>query len=254
MKVASETRLRGFVGKMKILTFKFSFLILLLALMIVFSGSGKYPGSVIELLLNPIASATTSAATKKSIQINYVITAQGHFGDITSSTTRKDLVRLFGAANVKDGILTVAEGQTEKGTIVFPNHPEKRIEILWVEKGLKTPQTIRISGDVSKWHLANGLILNDSLLKVEKYNQHPFKLYGFEWDYGGYVTDWQHGKMENFNSKHTHLMLRFSPAASYKGLSEKEISSVSGDGEFLSSNSTLRKMNPKISQIIISFY
>jgi len=239
---------------MKISTFKFNVLVLLMALMIVFSGSGKYPGNVIELLLNPIASAKTPVVTKKSTQINYVITTQGHFGDIASTTTRKDLVRLFGAANVKDGILIFAEGQTEKGTIVFPNHPEKRVEILWAETGLKTPQTIRISGDVSKWHLANGLALNTPLVNVEKCNQHPFKLYGFEWDYGGYVTDWQHGKMESFNSKHTHLMLRFSPAASYEGLSEKEISSVSGEGEFLSSNPTLRKMNPKISQIIVSFY
>jgi hypothetical protein len=240
---------------MKIVTFKLSFLFLLMVLMTSFSGSRERPGSFIELILNPSASAITAPIdTKKPTQINYVITAQGHFGDITSTSTRKDLVRLFGAVNVKDGDIIVEEGQTQKATIVFPNNSAKRVEIIWQEKGLKTPQTIRISGDVSKWHLANGLTLNDPLLKVEKYNQHPFKLYGFEWDYGGYVTDWQHGKMENFNSKHTHLMLRFSPAASYEGLSEKEISSVSGEGEFLSSNLTLRKMNPKISQIIVSFY
>ena len=239
---------------MKISTFKFTVLFLLMALMIVFSGSEKYPGSFLKLVLNLPASAKTPIAGKKATQINYVITPQGHFGDITPTTTRKDLVRLFGAPNVKDGDITVEEGQTLKATIVFPNNPAKRVEIIWQEKGSKTPQTIRISGDASKWHLANGLTLNTPLVNVEKYNQHPFKLYGFEWDYGGYVTDWQHGKMENFHSKHTHLMLRFSPAASYDGLSEKEMKSVSGDGEFFSSNPALRKMNPRISQIIFSFY
>ena len=62
---------------------------------------------------------------------SWLLFANGDRGSITAHTTRQDLVRAYGAQNVVDkGISSGEEGIVE-GTVLFPNDPERSIEIFW---------------------------------------------------------------------------------------------------------------------------
>src|SRR6476469_5265569 len=61
----------------------------------------------------------------------WLILASGKEGSINLHTTREDLVRLYGDSNVVDHDADVGDGEMEPETVLFPNDPERRIEILW---------------------------------------------------------------------------------------------------------------------------
>ena len=75
----------------------------------------------------------------------WLILADGTAGTINSKTTRADLVRSFGAANVMDRDVDIGEGETEPGTVVFSKEPERSIDILWKDPATKrAPSLIHV--------------------------------------------------------------------------------------------------------------
>lgn len=153
-------------------------------------------------------------------------------GPITAKTTRADLVKAFGAANVKDARIHLGEGETTPGVIVYPKDPKRRLEITWVKS--RRVGDIRFSGRSSVWHTADGITLGTTLAQLQKLNGVPFKFTGFGWDYGGTVLSWEKGKLET-SLKDVWLTLDPISEGPYEG--------VTGDGEFLSSD-VLKKNYP----------
>lgn len=154
-------------------------------------------------------------------------------GPITPQYKRADLVKAFGAANVKDAKIPVGEGETTPGVVVFPKDPKRRLEITWVKS--KRVGDIRFTGQSSLWHTADGITLGTTLAQLQELNGVPFKFSGFGWDYGGTVLSWEKGKLEK-SLKNVWLTLDPSAEASdYQG--------VIGDGSFLSSD-VLKKSLP----------
>jgi len=58
----------------------------------------------------------------------WLILSGGKTGSINAHTTRNDLVRLYGTANVVDQDVDVGEGEMQSATFLFPKDPERRIE------------------------------------------------------------------------------------------------------------------------------
>ena len=124
----------------------------------------------------------------------YLIVPGRSVGKIGASTTRADLVRMFGAANVKEARIPLGEGETAPGTVVFPGDKKRRIEILWNSK--KLINTVSITGKSSLWHTADGISLGTRLSKLEELNGKPFSFSGLGWDYGGNILSWEQGRLE----------------------------------------------------------
>ncbi|GAB3898789.1 hypothetical protein [Spirosoma agri] len=55
---------------------------------------------------------------------------------------------------------------------------------------------------------------------MEKRNGKPFRLWGFEWDYGGLVSNWQAGKLAQSDKKMV-LSLALGPPATRTPAQEK---------------------------------
>lgn len=155
---------------------------------------------------------------------NTLIVPGKSFGPITAKTTRADLVKTFGAANVKDTQVHLGEGEMTPGVAVYPKDPKRRLEITWVKS--KRVGDIRISGQSSVWRTAEGITLGTTLAQLQKLNGAPFKFSGFGWDYGGMILSWERGKLEK-SLKDVWLTLDPIGESSYDG--------VIGDGEFVSS-------------------
>jgi len=131
----------------------------------------------------------------------WLILTNGEAGSINCHTTREDLVRLYGTANVVDQEVDVGEGDVESVTIVFPNVPQRSIEISWKDPSKKTiPERARIWGKASRWHAAHGISLGTSLTELNRLNGRPFVVGGFGTDEPGWITSWRGGSLEELET------------------------------------------------------
>ncbi len=173
----------------------------------------------------------------------------GHrIGSITARTTLKDLETLFGKANVKVGKVPGPEGSEWDGVYLFPNQPEKKLKLIWKEKG--QPQTVStaiIESPKSVWHTVETITTGTTLKALESLNKSPFTMSGFDWDYGGTVLSWgDTGRLRAKFQQNAGLVLRLTPGENAdEGLRSK----VSGDQVFSSSNPALQKLNPTVSEM-----
>jgi hypothetical protein len=107
----------------------------------------------------------------------WLILASGGGGAISSHTTRNDLVRMYGAANVIDQDADVGDGEIQPETVLFPKDSERRIEILWRNPDRRAnPASASIRGDKSRWHGAHGVSLGMTSSELERINGRPFRL------------------------------------------------------------------------------
>lgn len=113
-----------------------------------------------------------------------------------AGATEASLRQRFGNANVTHEMLNAPEGQTYDATILHLRieNVVERIEIVWNDE-TGHPFSVAVSG-TSSLRGPNGLALEMSAAEVEQVNGRPFSIYGWEWDYGGYVHDWQGGNLD----------------------------------------------------------
>jgi hypothetical protein len=188
---------------------------------------------------------------------HWLILPNGEGGAINVHTTRRDLVRMYGAANVVDQDVDVGEGETQPGTVVFPRDPQRSITILWQDFPRMTlPASAQIEGRSSRWHAVHGISLGTSLRELEKLNGQPFHLSGFGWDYSGTVLSWNKGSLSRglgeFGGGHGRLIVRLDSRAESR-LSAEEQSQVDGDRDILSDQPVMQKLNPRAYEIIWEF-
>lgn len=180
----------------------------------------------------------------------WIIIPGGASGAITASTTRKDLVASYGAANVRDQDIDVGEGETEPGTAVFPRDPKRSIEILWKDPETKrSPKSLTIRGSTSLWKTVHEITLGTSLKKLEQINGRPFVLCGFAWDYSGTVTSWQNGALDKDLLANGHVIVRLDPSEEHFTQADQ----VAGDRPFASNHPVMQEINPRVYEIIWVF-
>jgi hypothetical protein len=129
----------------------------------------------------------------------WLILASGEKGAINSHTTRKDLVRMYGAANVVDQDVDIGEGEMQSATFLFPKDPQRQIEISWKDPDNKTaPESAQILGNKSLWHGVHGITLGTSISELERLNGRPFRfaLTNDGTDMAEETISWQGGRLE----------------------------------------------------------
>jgi len=183
----------------------------------------------------------------------WLIVLDGTSSAITSATSRKDLVARYGATNVVDQDIDVGEGETEHGTVLFPNDPMREIEIIWKNAQESAPASLEVRGGRSVWKTSHGISLGTTLKELEKINGRKFSLSGFGWDYPGTVWSWEDGMLsKDFSNNGYRVLLRLD-AGQTSNVTTKELGSVTGDQSFSSANSVMQKLNPRVYDIIWSF-
>lgn len=140
-----------------------------------------------------------------------------------------------------------AEGETAKGLVLFPKAPDRRIEVGFFDDKMKRMSGLTLrDAKTSRWTIA-GVSLGSSLADVQKTNGKPFLVSGFEWDYGGFVTDWKGGALGRPMSDGCNVILRFGSSASAP-------KALLGDGvKVASDNAALLKFAPVVTEIGVGF-
>lgn len=118
-------------------------------------------------------------------------------GDFAPDTTLEQLQQRFGADNVKVQQIPGSEGDTFRGVLLYPDDPSRRATLYFQdEKNLRGLGMVSVQEADSQWKLASGIGIGTPLEEVRKKNGKPFTFSGFDWDYGGTITDWQGGKLQ----------------------------------------------------------
>jgi len=191
--------------------------------------------------------------SQRTVAKDWVIVPGNRVGPIKGQTSEKDLVRIFGQKNVRQADIEIGEGETEPGTILFPDDQTKTAFVFWRDTTTReSPKTVSIRNKGTLWKTNKGITIETSLMAIEELNGKPFTLMGFDWDYGGTIVDCNGGRLIELgsNGQAKTLVLRLTPSNSLRLLPEYQ--SVSGESDFTSDNVAMKKLNPRVYEMIVS--
>jgi hypothetical protein len=171
-------------------------------------------------------------------------------GSLRASGSEQDLVLAYGAGQVRDTSIALGEGETAPGAILFPEDPQRRLEIVWADAGAKrAPRRVILRGERSRWMLPRGVSLGTSLRELEEKNGAAFRLAGFAWDYAGVVMSWEGGALDSALGAPVKLYL----APRIEDRAGPDYSRVLGDRPFPSSHPAMQALNPRVYRIFVDF-
>ena len=121
-------------------------------------------------------------------------------GAITQETTEKDLIVIFSALNIKNFTTEANEFEgtpSETYTYIFPN-TKNEIQIQWKQQKI---WIISIYKKGCQWKTIEGITIGSSLDKLLNINKKDFYISGYGWEYGGWVTSWNDGRLAKHQGK-----------------------------------------------------
>ncbi len=184
----------------------------------------------------PVGSKPTAAAPAAAITCTWPV------GPNDSART---LLRRFGRqARMAD--IGIGEGETERGVLLYPNDPRRRIEVLFRGSGMRAPQSARFVGERAPWTVA-GIRLGDSLESVSRRNGGAMNMQQFDADYGGTVHDFNGGRLATVLGR-CEPSIVFSPG---DGATYPE--SLSGDGAVASDHPDMAEARAYVAILGIEF-
>ncbi len=178
-------------------------------------------------------------------------------GAVTIATSERDLVELFGRENVIPSDIPIGEGLTVPGTLLFPQDSTRKLVVIWKGPDRQSVREVRVTEEGTLWSTDTGITIGTSLKEIERINQRPFRLSGFDWDYGGTVLDWSGGELAEFDrgteggSSGRNLILRLAPRDVPRN--QPDYWKVKGSREFSSGHPSMQAFNPVVYELIARF-
>ncbi len=160
-------------------------------------------------------------------------------GLIKPGMTATDIEHAYGKQNLKLQKIPGAEGEEIDGAKLFEG-TDRELEIVWDPDTDKKQVVFDIRVMGKAWKFDNGLKSGMTVVEIEKINGKPFKIAGFDWDYGGYAN-FEGGKLDG------KVSIRFSPST------ENVPEYLSGDKQLSSTDKQLRAAKPLVDEGISVF-
>jgi hypothetical protein len=130
-------------------------------------------------------------------------------------------------------------------TVLFPNDPQRRLEVWWSNPDRTGTYLIDIAGR-SVWTGPDGLRLGLTLEQLEKLNHRPFKMKGFDKDDVATVSSWDDGALASLagGCKASVSLHAVAPAAAGE---------LPAKDEYSSNDPAMRALKPTVSEILIGY-
>jgi hypothetical protein len=175
-----------------------------------------------------------------------VLTCGGVFA---KDSTHLKLAIKYDSRNVVFGDVDGPDGAKIKASILFPNDPKRRLEVVWNNDATRSDMSVIAINGKSQWVAPKGLKLGLTLPALEKANGRPFKVSGFGADGSASVAGWEGGALSALpGGCRVGIRLvadsRASPDAR---------STVAGSKEFLSNDATVLAVKPSVGEILIGY-
>ncbi|MDZ8085444.1 MAG: hypothetical protein RMY16_07590 [Nostoc sp. DedQUE12b] len=165
-------------------------------------------------------------------------------GPITRTTTKQDLVKLFGASHLVDKTISGAEGIGSFAATQLNLNQGRSLLVVWSDNTRTKPLDVRNLG--LAWKTREGIGVGTPLSELRK-KLGDFKLYGLAWDYGGTIL-LDSSKLSRYQGK---LILRVDTVPNASEKFPNDYQSVSGDGTFSSSNPHWKPLGIRLTEIIV---
>ncbi len=165
-------------------------------------------------------------------------------GPITRKTTKRDLVKLFGASHLVDKTISGAEGIGSFAATQVNLNQGRSLLVVWSDNTRTKPLDVRNLG--SAWKTPEGIGVGTPLSELRK-KLGDFKLYGLEWDYGGTIL-LDSSKLSRYQGK---LILRVDTAPNASEKFPNDYQAVSGDSTFSSTNPHWKPLGIRLAEIIV---
>ncbi|MEL6831935.1 MAG: hypothetical protein AAFP77_03040 [Bacteroidota bacterium] len=164
--------------------------------------------------------------TTEDAQPSFTIKPGEGFGTLGGEMVRADLEEAIGKENVSEGEFYIGEGEFAPGLVLYSDTPEE-VEVLLDDDGYVI--LYRVSKKSGKWATSKGIKVGSTLAELAAANGKPFKFTGFDWDYGGTVTNWNGGQ---FDGRDFLVVLGYN----YEGtqMTEEDTQQLLGDQDIMS--------------------
>ncbi|MEH1924921.1 hypothetical protein [Nostoc sp.] len=184
----------------------------------------------------------STVATQASKDI--LIVPGERVGPITRTTTKQDLVKLFGASRLVDKTISGAEGIGSFAATQLNLNQGRSLLVVWSDNTRTKPLDVRNLG--SAWKTREGIGVGTPLSELRK-KLGNFKLYGLEWDYGGTIL-LDSSKLSSYQGK---LILRVDAAPNASEKFPNDYQAVLGDSTFSSTNPHWKPLEIRLAEIIV---
>ena len=170
---------------------------------------------------------------------------------VHASDSEASLKTRYGAQNVVRGDVDLGEGESRRGTILFPHDSTRRLAIAWNgADGWSDPWFVAVDGyRTTRWVVYPGISFGTTLRTLERLNGRPFELAGFGWDYSGTVMSWKGGRLDSlWTGGRQQPTVRLGPDS---GADLRYVNQIQGDRPFRSSHPALQALDPVVYAVII---
>ncbi|MCC5630541.1 hypothetical protein [Nostoc sphaeroides] len=202
------------------------------------------------LLTNPVAALpqkTNQPVTvaKSQPSKDTLIVPGERVGPITRTTTKQDLVKLFGASHLVDKTISGPEGMGSFAATQVNLNQGRSLLVVWNDNTRTKPLDVRNLG--SAWKTREGIGVGTPLSELRK-KLGDFKLYGLAWDYGGTIL-LDSSRLSRYQGK---LILRVNADPNAAQKYPNDYQAVSGDSTFSSSNTHWKPLGIRLAEIIVA--
>lgn len=191
--------------------------------------------------------AATQAANSVAVDDTSIIPGK-RVGPITSETTHADLIKMFGESNVKDRTDVSPFTPVEtKVTYTRINLGAKRsFTVVWEDEN--RDRVAQVTDFGSEWKTPEGIGIGTSLQELQQ-KLGKFKLYGFGWDYAGFVP------LEDTQLSKYQYLFSFSLAADNNAINKftKQYEELYGDKKISSTHPNLKLLDVRVFQMTVKF-
>jgi hypothetical protein len=194
----------------------------------------------------PVATAKPAAPAKPADPARTVACSNGAFA---KNSGHLRLAQSFGVHNVEFTEVNGDDGSTLLASVLFPNDPKRRLEVLWDDDAQRSGTRMIVIAGQSTWTAQKGVHLGLPLAALEKLNGKPFKLMGFEKDGMAIVSDWNGGAL-GLLTDGCKVGIQFKPDPK---TSPDALGTANGDKEFASNDPAIRAAKPTIGEIIVAY-
>ena len=167
-------------------------------------------------------------------------------GPVTPNMSAKAILTAFGNEARRADVPGMA-GKPVKGVVLYPDDPARRLEIAFWDDAQTAVESVTTAAKATAWTGPWGLHAGSTLAEVVAANGQNFSLTGFNWDYGGYISNFWGGKLLKPHGGCA-VQIRFAPARGVKLPGE-----ITGDHDLDSAMPLVKAADPRIDRLSIDW-
>jgi len=197
----------------------------------------------------PVVEVAAPAPIPESDLFTLTVGGNGFRADMDLNALRAR----YGSDSVALQQVPLGEGQTEAGAVIHPDDASRRAYVYFVDAKVDGPiSAIYVRDPQSVWVGPVGLKLGMTSLDLDRLNGKPFRFLGFEWDYGGYVSNWTEGTLAKAFLAPGQLAIRLAPPPLAEGVQRADGYPM-GESEFASDIPPVREQPPVVIEMGLGF-